>query len=125
METRPKIIYLAGKMTGLDDLGRAQFFEKACELEKLGHIVLNPGALPIGLPGFSYMPICTAMIDAADCIYMMFGWYESEGAQLELAYAKYQGKDVIFEVEHVEDELFLGKSLDNYILYGKDGKDVL
>lgn len=123
MATRPKIIYLAGKMAGLDDLGRTQFFEKAAELEKLGYIVINPGALPIGLPGFSYMPICTAMIDAADAIYMMFGWYDSVGAKLELEYAKYQGKDVIYELDEKMDDT-LGKSLDDYILYGKDGKDV-
>lgn len=123
MATRPKIIYLAGKMAGLDDLGRTQFFEKACELEKMGYIVINPGALPIGLPGFSYMPICTAMIDAADAIYMMFGWYDSVGAKLELEYAKYQGKDVIYELDEKMDDT-LGKSLDDYILYGKDGKDV-
>lgn len=123
MATRPKIIYLAGKMAGLDDLGRTQFFEKAAELEKMGYIVINPGALPIGLPGFSYMPICTAMIDAADVIYMMFGWYDSVGAKLELEYAKYQGKDVIYELDERMDDA-LGKSLDDYILYGKDGKDV-
>lgn len=96
---RPKIIYIAGKMSGLDDMGRTQFYEKAAELEKQGYMVLNPGALPIGLPGSSYMPICTAMIDACDAIYMMFGWYDSPGACLELEYAKYQGKDVIFELE--------------------------
>lgn len=103
---RKKIIYIAGKMTGLDDYGRTQFFEKAAELEQKGYMVLNPGALPIGLPGSSYMPICTAMIDACDAIYMMFGWGGSIGARLELDYARYQGKDVIFELEEEIKDTF-------------------
>lgn len=89
------IIYIAGKMTGLPDLGRAAFFAKAAELEMKGHIVLNPAVFPTGMPKAAYMPICMAMIDAADAIYMLDGWYDSPGANIEWEYAKYQGKLII------------------------------
>lgn len=44
-----------------------------------------------------YMRICFAMIDTADCLYMLDGWENSPGACLEKMYADYIGKTVIFE----------------------------
>lgn len=46
------IIYISGKMTGLEDLGRAAFERVERELRAAGHIVLNPAALPEGLRGW-------------------------------------------------------------------------
>lgn len=100
-----KSIYLAGPMTGLEDWGRDAFHKAARTYESAGFLVLNPAALPVGLPDERYMPICMAMIDAADAIMLLPGWEESEGAKLERAYALYQGK-VIVE-DKVEHEAFI------------------
>lgn len=83
-------VYIAGKMTGLPDKGRAAFAEAEDLLSKLGFVVLNPSCLPDGLPGNKYMPICMSMIDAADNLVLLDGWEDSPGAKLEKAYAEYQ-----------------------------------
>lgn len=52
------IVYIAGKMTGLPDLGRKAFAEAEKKLAAEGHTVLNPAWLPTNLPEERYMPIC-------------------------------------------------------------------
>ena len=100
-------IYISGKMTGLPDLGRAHFANTERALRESGHIVLNPGVLPLGMPKSAYMPICLAMLDAADAIYMLGGWDDSPGAHLEMLYAQYQGKRVYHELDMADRlELF-------------------
>lgn len=93
------IIYIAGKMTGLPDLGREHFKMAERRLKKAGHTVLNPAILPDTLPKDAYLPICLAMIDAADSLYMLSGWEDSRGARLERDYAGYQGKLIGYEEE--------------------------
>lgn len=90
-------LYISGKMTGLPDFGRKTFSDAAQRITSDGHIVLNPGILPLGLDKSDYMPICLAMLDAADAIYLLNGWDDSPGAILEKRYAEYQGKQVLFE----------------------------
>lgn len=91
-------IYIAGKMTGL-----ANYKEKFDKAEKLltsmGHIVMNPATLPHNWPVQAYMPVCLAMLSTCDAIYLLNNWGDSPGAQLELAYARYQGKEILYEVE--------------------------
>ena len=65
-------------------------------LKKKGLIVLNPASLPTGMPPERYMPICFAMIDQADTIIMLDDWQDSKGARIERAYAKYQGKKIVY-----------------------------
>ena len=90
-------IYIAGKMTGMPDKGRAKFASAAERLREKGHIVLNPAELPDGMPGSSYMPICLAMVGVADAVYALDNWTQSEGATVEVRYAKYQGKVILRE----------------------------
>lgn len=90
-------IYIAGKMNGLPDKGRATFSREAERLRKAGHIVLNPAELPDGMPGTSYMPICLAMVGVADAVYALDNWMQSDGATLEVRYARYQGKAILHE----------------------------
>ena len=93
------ILYIAGKMTGLPDLGRHKFADVEERLKRKGHVVLNPCTVPVGLPKNRYLPICLAMIDAADGVYMMDNWETSPGARVEMEYASYQGKEILFEKE--------------------------
>ncbi len=89
------IIYLSGAMASCKDTYRQKFAKMQKALEGEGYTVINPAVLPDGLDHKSYMPICLAMLDAADAIYMFNDWYNSNGALLEKAYAEYQGKIVI------------------------------
>lgn len=94
----PKVIYIAGPMTGLPELNRLAFMEAEKALTEAGFVVLNPAWLPAGLPPAKYMPICLAMLDAAGAVYMLEGWERSHGALIERSYALYQGK-AVFEPE--------------------------
>lgn len=91
------VVYIAGKMTGLEDLGRDHFARAEKALRAQGHVVLNPASLPDGLQPSAYMPICSAMIDAADAVFLLDNWPASRGASLEKAYAEYQGKEILYE----------------------------
>ena len=93
------VVYIAGKMTGLPDLGRPKFQAAAKKLRDDGFVVLNPAELPDGMPGDSYMPICLAMVGVADAVYLLSGWMDSPGATLERNYALYQGKIIVEDDE--------------------------
>ena len=84
-------VYIAGKITGNESY-REEFAKAQAELEKDGHIVLNPAVMPEGLTKGEYMRICFAMIDIADEVRFLPGWQDSEGANLENLYCRYVGK---------------------------------
>jgi hypothetical protein len=85
-------VYIAGKISGNENY--QEDFRKAQErFEKGGHIVLNPASLPEGMKPSDYMKICFAMIDVADTVFFINGWENSKGANLELSYCLYCGKD--------------------------------
>ena len=98
------IVYLSGKMYGRPDRGKKQFDEAEERLKQMGHIVLNPANLPQGMPEDCYMPICLAMVDAADAIYLLNGFNDSPGARLESEYAGYMRKKIVYEFYEVWDE---------------------
>ena len=91
-------IYIAGKVRGLKNY-RAVFRKAEKKLQEQGNITLNPAELPEGMNGEDYMRICIPMLEVADAIYMLKNWRDSEGAKVELAYAKCQGKEIFFEEE--------------------------
>lgn len=89
-------IYIAGKVRGLKNY-REIFKQAEEELQKKGNITLNPAELPEGMNAEDYMRICIPMLEVADCIYMLKNWKDSEGAKVELAYAKCQGKEILYQ----------------------------
>lgn len=91
-----EVYYIAGKISGKDDYA-ALFFDAESKLQENGKIVLNPARLPEGMESERYLPICLAMIDSADVIYMLNNWRESAGAGIEHAYAMYQHKKIVYE----------------------------
>lgn len=91
------VIYIAGPMTGLPEYNRPAFHAAAALIEASGHTALNPAMLPANLPDRAYMPICTAMLEAAEGIYLLEGWEKSVGARAERLYARRQGLAEIFE----------------------------
>ncbi len=95
-KTARGVIYIAGPIKG-----HADYIERFCaaqlDLEARGWIVLNPADLPAGMPAERYMPICLAMLQQADAVYMLHGWEGSDGAGIEYLLAEYQGKEVLYE----------------------------
>lgn len=97
LKTTQMIIYIAGPMTDLKNENRPVFAEAAETLRSMGYVVLNPAVLPTGMPRERYMPICLAMLQQADAVYMLQGWEGSDGAGIEYLLAEYQGKEVLYE----------------------------
>ena len=96
------IVYIAGKITG-DPAFREKFMAAAIQLEREGHIVLSPAVLPVGLKAADYMRITGAMLEAADTVYMLKNWKDSDGAQIEYALGVYTGKRVLLQDDPLDD----------------------
>ena len=92
-------IYIADPMTGIPNFNA--FFNEAEEyLRSQGYKVMNPNCLPTDFDWKDYMPICLEMINCCDAVYMLRGWEDSKGANLELDHALKAGKAVLYQ----EDE---------------------
>lgn len=89
------IAYIAGKISG-DEHYKKKFEKAQRKLERRGFIVLNPATLPEGMKKSKYLPICLAMIDAADVVVFLKDWMNSKGARIEHEYAAYQEKGIIY-----------------------------
>lgn len=96
----PKVIYIAGPITGVDDYKR-NFNQAENALLMRGYIPLKPSCLPEGMSLAQYMRICFAMIDDADAVLLLPDWQYSAGAHLEHDYCAYIGKPVYYNLEEV------------------------
>lgn len=103
-------VYIAGKINGLKNY-REIFKEVEDNLTAEGNIVMNPAVLSEGFPYEAYMPICLAMLEACDIVFMLNNWKDSKGAKVEHEYAKIQRKKIIYQ----EDDF----DLDDLITIGK------
>lgn len=100
----PSSIYISGKVTGTIDY--KERFAKA--EEKLRErfpdsLIANPVRVTEPVEKFSYatcMDIDLALLRHCDAIYMLRGWDASDGAQIELAFAKMYHLKILME----EDE---------------------
>lgn len=88
-----KSLYIAGPIAGVKNY-KERFAAAQEAAEAYEWAVLNPAALPAGLAKEAYMPICLAMLNAADAVLMLDGWEDSPGAKIERHFALYQGKQV-------------------------------
>lgn len=92
------ITYISGPITGISNY-RTNFATAEVKLSSRGDKVFNPSFMPEGLPHEAYMPICYAMMDACNTIYLMHGWRESKGAKMEYERAIKRGMKIMFESE--------------------------
>lgn len=93
-------IYISGPITGVP--GYMEKFESAeKKLKAEGHTVVNPArvnaALPEGTTHKEYMMTAIAMLDMCDTIFMMAGWQQSKGCNMEIAHAMEHGITITFE----------------------------
>ena len=100
--TRPRIVYIAGPMSGLPDFNRYAFHLAARVRQLLGDKVLNPASLPDGLTERQYMSICIPMIQASDMLYVLDGFETSLGAKAEIALAEKLDIPIVYQegVDH-------------------------
>jgi hypothetical protein len=105
-------IYIAGPITGHMNY-KKHFAAAERYLRRKGHITINSSFLPDGLK--DYMPICGAMIDQADTVYMLIGHENSAGAKEELIYARYKHKTIFFQSAELKPPKAAGvKRSENY-----------
>lgn len=93
-------IYISGAITGTTDY-MERFTNAEIALTNKGYSVLNPAKVNSMLPGDTtheeYMMMSLTMLSMCDAIYMLTGWQQSRGANMELGYAKSKKLNVIYE----------------------------
>ena len=94
-------VYISGGITGLPDGNRQAFAQAENDLSKKGDDAINPHVLcaniPEGSPWESYMKECLVALYLCDAIYMLKGWKQSKGANIEHEKAIQMGLKVMYE----------------------------
>ena len=109
-----KKIYIAGPMTGYNNLNWDAFDQKELELAAEGWEPVNPAKLDResgidpsrDLDDYDYTECALRDVEAllqCDAIYLMSGWQHSRGASWERALAKHHGIRRFYEVPRLED----------------------
>ena len=93
------MIFLSGKVSGIESEAKMIFKQHAKEFEREGSLVLNPMDLPDNHDKSweSYMKVCLSALINCDSIFMMKNWTESRGAEVERRLAIELGLKVIYE----------------------------
>lgn len=93
-------IYISGPITGTRDyMERFQRVED--KMAAAGIVAINPARvnaqLPETLSHAEYMKTSIAMLDMCEAIYMLDGWQQSKGCEIEFEYAYENGIAIYFE----------------------------
>lgn len=108
MELR-KRIYVSGAVSRIDHPGvvtpedvaaaREKFGRAATALMNMGHDVVVPidNGLSVDAPYEQHLAAGLMLLSTCNTIYMLPDWRRSHGARLELHYATYTGKEIIYE----------------------------
>jgi len=86
----PHPIYLAGPMTGIEELNYPAFNAEAARLRALGYTVVNPAELDV--PGLPYHECLKnslrAMLQWCETVALLPDWEKSNGARIEVNLAR-------------------------------------
>lgn len=107
----PRILYVSGPMSGIEDSNYPAFNEAAEELRDVGYTVLNPAE--INPDGYQYADLLAMDIkDVLECegVAVLEGWWNSVGARLEVNIAGTLGKPVRPVHEWVNRKVIEGNS---------------
>ena len=88
------VVYLSGKMKGVEDYNFREFNRVAGVLRGLGYVVINPAETAGGVKHMSrqwYFRMDYAMIANVDYVFVMPGWKDSPGAISEVIMATEMG----------------------------------
>ncbi len=93
-------VYISGPITGTTDY-MERFAMAERELTDAGHTVVNPAKVNAGLPEGTthaeYMKMALDMMDMCDTVFVLAGWQNSEGCNMEIARAIAQKMTIAFE----------------------------
>ena len=91
------IIYIAGKVSGIEIEARVLFKRAEIELLIQGHDVINPMELEHDHDKTwqSYMRECISAMMKADALYLLPNWRESKGARIEVQLAHNLGIKIL------------------------------
>jgi len=91
------IVYIAGKVSGIEMEARVLFKTAEIELLLQGHDVINPMELPHDHDKTwqSYMRECISAMMKADALYLLPNWRESKGARIEVQLAHNLGIKIL------------------------------
>jgi len=102
-----KLIYISGPMSGVENNNYPAFFNAQKKLELDGWKVINPAALDKADPkdyrmqykDYLQRDLLYLFQFDPDAIYLLKGWENSPGSQVELAlFRALKGKEIIYEV---------------------------
>ena len=94
-------VYIAGPISNITDGNRTEFDRAESFLMQAGHTPINPHK--VCEPTDDYDTCMSKDLQAlATChgIYLLLGWEQSPGAQIELAKARELGLEVAYERSH-------------------------
>lgn len=87
-----KIVYIAGKITGIEKESEVLFLNEQIRLLELGYEVYNPHVIcshfPIGTHWSEYMKYLMPYVMKADELSVLDNWRESKGAVYEICNAQ-------------------------------------
>lgn len=98
-EDRKPLVYISGKMTGVENYNKPKFDRTKVLLEAKGYEVLSPADLGAeeSFEWHDYMRVDIALLAMCDVIYMLDDWQDSEGARVELDVARALKLEVGFQ----------------------------
>lgn len=86
------VVYIAGPISDNVPNYHDDFNFARQLVQKAGYTAVDSTFLPLGLRESDYMRISLSILEAADIVVALKGWTNSQGAQIEWAYAQRTGK---------------------------------
>nr|DAP21605.1 MAG TPA: protein of unknown function (DUF4406) [Caudoviricetes sp.] len=91
-------IFISGPMTGIQNFNKQSFMMAEARLRLMGHSPFNPSWLNFDKNWTSeeMLTVDLAALSVCDGIYLLEGWEDSKGANVEYDYAVEKGKKIFY-----------------------------